>query len=167
MELLTQFNLFPFLLDTSNFLIIMERFQNLRLGADLNKSLLFCVLLNSDADSCRVRDKVDPQHDPPEEYNDANGVQKPLPVFVDFEKLCTYLDAKNVAEVVAGSPEASKESSGLLWEPDTQDGDEARPEEGIKCTDERHDHYEIGLVVPAKRPRQSEQCKGHTETQKC
>jgi hypothetical protein len=156
LELLTQFNLFPFLLDTANFLIIMERFQNLRLGAGLNKSLLFCVLLDGDADSCRVRDEVDPQHYPPEEYYDADGVQKPFPVFVDFEKLGAYLDAKDVAEVVAGSPEASKEAAGLLWEPDTQDGDEARPEERIKCTNERHDHYEIGLVVPAKRPRQSE-----------
>jgi len=145
----------------------MERFQKYWLGADLNKSLLFCVLLDGDTDSCRVRNKVDPQHYPPEEYNDANGVQKPFPVFVDFEKLGAYLDAKDVAEVVAGSPEASEEAAGLLWEPDTQDGDEARPEEGIKCPNERHDHYEIGLVVPAKRPRQPEQCKGHTETQKC
>ena len=133
----------------------------------MNKSLLFCVLLNGDADSCRVRDEVEPQHYPPKEYNDANGVQEPLPVFIDFQKLCAYLDPKDVAEVIAGSPEACKESAGLLREPATQDGDEARPEQGIKCPNERHDHYEIGLVVPAKGPRQSEECEGYTEAQKC
>ena len=59
-ELITQLNLFPFCLDTAIYLMIMKRFIKLWLGSHFDQSLLFCVLLNGDPDSFRIRDKEEP-----------------------------------------------------------------------------------------------------------
>lgn len=88
-ELITQLYFFPFCLDTAIILMIMKRFIKFWLGSHFDKSLLFCVLLDGDPDIFRIRDKEEPQHYPPKEHNNANGVQKPLPVFIDFKKLGT------------------------------------------------------------------------------
>ena len=59
-ELITQLNFFPFCLDTAIFFMIMKRFMKFCIGSYFDKSLLFCVLLNGDPDSFRIRDKEEP-----------------------------------------------------------------------------------------------------------
>ena len=160
-------NLFLFCLDSAILLLIMQWFIKFWLGSNIYKSLLFCVLLNGYTNSFRIRDKEEPQQNTPKEHNNTNRVQKVLPLFVCSDKYTAYLDAKDVSGVIAGSPEAGKESAGLFREPATKNGYKTWPKQGIKCSNDHHDRYEIRLAVPVKWPRHSEQCEGDTKTQKC
>ena len=59
-ELITHLNLFLLCLDTAIFLMLMKLFIKFWLRRYFKESFLFCVLLNIDADNCRIRDKEEP-----------------------------------------------------------------------------------------------------------
>jgi hypothetical protein len=57
LELSTQINLLPLCLDTAFFLMIVIALLH---GTQLNKSIIFCVLLNVNPDSFRIRNEEEP-----------------------------------------------------------------------------------------------------------
>ena len=61
----TQFDLLSFCLDTVFIFILMKRFIKFWHDSHFNASLRFCVLLNDDPDSFRIRYEEEPQHYPP------------------------------------------------------------------------------------------------------
>lgn len=85
----------------------MQRVQSFRLSCSHKYCFIFVILLDDDTDVLRVGNKEKPENKAPNENNSSYGIEKPLPVIINFKELGPYLDAHDVAEIVTGGPETS------------------------------------------------------------
>ena len=76
------------------------------------------------------------------------------------------MNACYIPEIIAGRPEAYKETSVFLWEPVAYYCDEAWKQEGVEYSDE--DLHEIieRLVCPFEKTWQGKQCEEYCEASK-
>ncbi len=99
----------------------------------------------------------------PNDYSDYEAEyrredHKPLPFLLKnvVNEGSSELDAGDVAEVVAGGPEADNESPVLLGEPVAHDGDKAGKEEGVEDADK--DLHEV-VVGEARHVKEAGEAK--------